>query len=158
MRSSGSREALALNTIGVPTFPTDREGVMTATGGAFTYTVWFAVPLRPALSVTTSRTRYDPKAAYTCVGYGVPSVKLPVPLPPLPVPSPKSHCHETMYPSGSYDWYPALKNTVEFTKGTCGYQKNSATGGRSGRWRTRTMRDAEAVRPWSLSVTVKVIV
>src|SRR5437899_11232750 len=101
MRSSGSREALALNTIGVPTFPTDREGVMTATGGAFTYTVGFAVALRPALSVTTSRTRYDPKAAYTCVGYGVPAVELPVPLLTLPVPSPESHCHETRCPSGS---------------------------------------------------------
>src|SRR3989454_4451316 len=96
MRSSGSWEPFALKTIGVPTFPMDREGVMTATGGAFTYTMWFAVALRPALSVTTSRTRYDPKAAYTCVGYGVP-VKLPVPLPPpLPGPSPKSHCHATM--------------------------------------------------------------
>src|SRR5207245_10358089 len=103
MRSSGSREALALNTIGVPTFPTDREGVMTATGGAFTYTVWFAVALRPALSVTTSRTRYDPKAAYTCVGYGVPPVELPVPLPPLPVPSPNSHCHQAMCPYVSQD-------------------------------------------------------
>src|SRR5439155_20710460 len=102
------------------------------TGGAFTCTFWFAVSLRRPLSGTASHSPYDRKAAYTCVGYGV-SVKLPVPLPPpLPVPSPKSHCHETMYPSGSYDWYPALKNTVEFTRGTCRYQKNSATGGRSG--------------------------
>src|SRR3989442_796222 len=103
MRSSGSWDAFALNTTDVPTFPTDRDGVMTATGGAFTYSVWFALAVSPALSVMTSVTTYDPKDAYACVGYGVPPVKFPELLPPLPVPSPKSHRHETMYPSGSYE-------------------------------------------------------